>query len=172
MAVNTATRTQHFITFHRRELTSMPRRPLAVDDGSGEILGYTTDDDRENNKYTTDDDAADTSQTSSSATTSHILKQLASKSPTRLLQFFRWLQGPGRYSPLPRPKPWLHLTLTFQNRVRTYALEPIVIRATRHFTSPILLGILMVAYIISLSFFARAQVLIRYDYSPHCAAIH
>ena len=86
-----------------------------------------------------------------------VMGSLLSRSP-RLSRWSQWLHGPGKETSLPHPIPWLQLTFTFQKRTRTFPVERVAIRATRRFTSPYLLAILTVLYIISLTFFARAQV--------------
>ncbi|KAF9518262.1 hypothetical protein BS47DRAFT_1422829 [Hydnum rufescens UP504] len=84
------------------------------------------------------------------------MESLFSRSP-RLSRWLQWLRGPGKEAALPHPIPWLQITLTFQNRTQSFPLEHLIIRATRRFTSPVLLAILTIVYIISLAFFARAQ---------------
>lgn len=92
---------------------------------------------------------------------------LMSRGPPKVRKTVDWLYG--RDTTLGMPKPWLRLPST----KGPISLEPLWIRWTRPFTSPILLAILIAAYIVScvrvmvhpmlllrssrLSFFARAQ---------------
>jgi hypothetical protein len=55
------------------------------------------------------------------------------------------------------PLPFLGRTYTIKGRQFTIAIESAIIRSTRPLTAPWLLVLLVVAYIISFSFFVRAQ---------------
>src|SRR5258708_29420844 len=92
--------------------------------------------------------------------TSHICLQpkLLGFAPLWLNKLLRWLSGPGKEVALSYPQPWVHLTVHYQNTIRSYPLESLILKATRHFASPILLALCILAYIVSLSFLARAQL--------------
>ena len=55
------------------------------------------------------------------------------------------------------PTPFLSLTWRFNNQTWSIPLEPTWIRFTRFFTHPLLFPLVVVGYIIGLSFFTRAQ---------------
>lgn len=98
--------------------------------------------------------------------TIHAYKQpkLLTFVPLWFTKLLKWLCGPGKEVTLPHPQPWLHFTIHYKNSIRSYPLESLILKATRHFASPILLTLSIVAYIISLSFLARAQVCQSYFY--------
>jgi hypothetical protein len=101
----------------------------------------------------------------------NFMGSLFSRSPS-LSRCLQWLRGPGKEVSLPHPIPWLQISLTFQNRTQSFPLEHLIIRATRRFTSPVLLAILIITYIISLAFFARAQVRPYYSEQDHTLLNH
>ena len=68
---------------------------------------------------------------------------LVSRGPTRFRKAADWLYGRG--ATLGAPKPWLRLP----SKNGPISLEPLLIHWTRPFTSPILLAILIAAYIVS-----------------------
>ncbi|KII93796.1 hypothetical protein PLICRDRAFT_171503 [Plicaturopsis crispa FD-325 SS-3] len=68
-----------------------------------------------------------------------------------------WVKGPRPKVDLPAPVPWLNFTLHTGRRTISVPLEPALIRITQPFTSPWLLTLLVVGYIIGLAFFSRAQ---------------
>jgi hypothetical protein len=55
------------------------------------------------------------------------------------------------------PTPLLTLTIYTGHGARTVSLEPTLLRLTRCFTAPWLFILLVIAYIIGLAFFSRAQ---------------
>ncbi|KAI0800865.1 hypothetical protein C8Q74DRAFT_1192364 [Fomes fomentarius] len=75
----------------------------------------------------------------------------------RVQRVWRYVRGPRPKVDLPEPTPFLSLTLYGGRRHHTVALEPVLIRFTRHFTKPWLFVVLAAAYIIGFAFFIRAQ---------------
>ncbi|KAF8303306.1 hypothetical protein DL93DRAFT_2090319 [Clavulina sp. PMI_390] len=77
---------------------------------------------------------------------------LAKGSGPRASRVVRWAYGVGSH--LDPPKTWLRFRTPQHGPV---SLEPVWLRWTRPYTSPIILAVLIAAYVIGLSFFVRAQ---------------
>lgn len=93
---------------------------------------------------------------------------LMSRGPPKVRKTVDWLYG--RDTTLGMPKPWLRLPST----KGPISLEPLWIRWTRPFTSPILLATLIAAYIVSCVYeswfircFSYAQVGSRFSLGPN-----
>ncbi|KAL0578594.1 hypothetical protein V5O48_003385 [Marasmius crinis-equi] len=82
--------------------------------------------------------------------------RLRSRYP-RAARFLLYLRGPRPKFDLPDPKPLLNVNLHFRKIHFVLPLESLVSKYTRPLTSPWLFVILVVAYIIGLAFFSRAQ---------------
>ncbi|KAJ8594851.1 hypothetical protein M405DRAFT_760088 [Rhizopogon salebrosus TDB-379] len=107
------------------------------------------------------DRSLETSQSHSPSTRfSRLAASVQTRSPrlyyaaTRIVTYIR---GPRPKVNLPDPVPSLGRTYTIRGRQFTIAIEPAIIRFTHSLTAPWLLVLLAAAYIISFSFFVRAQ---------------
>ncbi|KAH7912586.1 hypothetical protein BJ138DRAFT_1004128 [Hygrophoropsis aurantiaca] len=87
-------------------------------------------------------------------------RSIAAQSPwlyTKTARILKYIRGPRPKVDLPVPVPILGRTYNIRGKSVTVALEPAIVRLTRPFTAPWLLTILVIVYIISFAFFARAQ---------------